>query len=532
MADKLKEIPAKILEWWNKFTSKQKTIIIAITAVVIFTFAIIIYVFSRPQYVTIGTYENRSVSAEVIDILNDAGIEHKESSDSLTIQVEASQQSQAEYAMGAAGFVPDTLKLDDYLKSGMSTTSSDKEKQYVVYLNKYLERMFMAQEPVESVIVSVSIPDQDGTLGAEEEEATAYIQLTHDGTFTSGNASAMAKAAATFLRKSSTEGITIVDQNGDLVFAGSDNYSVSGIAGSLQELQDQAETVMEAKVKQALLGTNQYNRIEVAGHLVVDYRNYEETVKEYYANSDRDEGMFATQETFETQSTNGVEGVPGTDSNGDDLTGYVNPDYANSESSTTEQRINYLPNERSQYSTLAAGSIDYDNSSMSISMISFKEYKEELVDSQGLLDGITWEEFKAQNGDDVRKEVEPEFYAMAANATGISQDKITILAYEHPVFIDKEGLNIEASDILSIVMIVLILALLAFVVLRSMVSRKDTTEEEELSVESMLQSTQEVIEDIDVETKSETRKMIEKFVDENPEAVANLLRNWLNEDWG
>lgn len=26
-------------------------------------------------------------------------------------------------------------------------------------------------------------------------------------------------------------------------------------------------------------------------------------------------------------------------------------------------------------------------------------------------------------------------------------------------------------------------------------------------------------------------KAIEKFVDENPEAVALLLRNWLNEDW-
>ena len=27
MADKLKEIPAKILEWWNKFTTRQKSII-------------------------------------------------------------------------------------------------------------------------------------------------------------------------------------------------------------------------------------------------------------------------------------------------------------------------------------------------------------------------------------------------------------------------------------------------------------------------------------------------------------------------
>lgn len=93
-------------------------------------------------------------------------------------------------------------------------------------------------------------------------------------------------------------------------------------------------------------------------------------------------------------------------------------------------------------------------------------------------------------------------------------------------------MNISATDVLSIVMIVLILALLGFVVLRSMAGRKEAVEEEELSVEDMLQSNPETtIEDIDVEAKSEVRKLIEKFVDENPEAAANLLRNWLTEDW-
>ena len=40
------------------------------------------------------------------------------------------------------------------------------------------------------------------------------------------------------------------------------------------------------------------------------------------------------------------------------------------------------------------------------------------------------------------------------------------------------------------------------------------------------------LEDINAEQVSETRALIEKFVDENPEAAASLLRNWLNEDWG
>ena len=123
---------------------------------------------------------------------------------------------------------------------------------------------------------------------------------------------------------------------------------------------------------------------------------------------------------------------------------------------------------------------------------------------------------------------------MVANASGISTDRITIIAYEEPIFYDKEGFGVDATDIASIVMIVLILALLAFVILRSMGPRKKAAEEEpELPVEELLQSAppEPAIEDIDVEAKSETRKMVEKFVDENPEAAANLLRNWLNEDW-
>ena len=58
--------------------------------------------------------------------------------------------------------------------------------------------------------------------------------------------------------------------------------------------------------------------------------------------------------------------------------------------------------------------------------------------------------------------------------------------------------------------------------------------EPELSVESLLESTkenQDELENIGYAEKSETRVLIEKFVEENPEAAASLLRNWLNEEW-
>ena len=40
-----------------------------------------------------------------------------------------------------------------------------------------------------------------------------------------------------------------------------------------------------------------------------------------------------------------------------------------------------------------------------------------------------------------------------------------------------------------------------------------------------------MLSDIEMDQGSETKRLIEKFVDENPEAAATLLRNWLNEDF-
>jgi len=534
MADKLKEIPGKILEWWKKFTNKQRTIIVAITAVVIFTLFIVVYAFTRPQYVHLNTFDDRKEAADVINILKEAGITYNASADLLTIEVLADQVSEANYAMAAAGYVPDSLKFSDYVSSGMSVTSWEQQKQFEVYKAKQMELMFESLSFVRDAVVSVKLADQTDTLWAQQnrQESFATIQLTLSGVCSSANATAIARSAATVLGNTSTANITITDSDGNLLFAGGDDYSLTSGANSLQELQKQLEDVAENKTRLALLNTNQYNNVSVKVHYALDYASYENKIREYYANSDRDEGMIDYTILFNETQTNGVMGTPGTDSNGEDLTDYENPDYNSSESESSEEETHYLPNISDSNVSIPAGGIQYENSSMAISMLTYHEYYEDTVKSQGLLAGITWEQFKEENHNDIRLEVDEAFYEMAASATGISRDRISIIAYETPVFYDSEGFSISATDIVSIVMIVLILLLLGFVVIRSMGSRNKAEEEEELSVENMLQSTPEsTMEDIDVEAKSETRKLIEKFVDENPEAAANLLRNWLSEDW-
>ena len=113
--------------------------------------------------------------------------------------------------------------------------------------------------------------------------------------------------------------------------------------------------------------------------------------------------------------------------------------------------------------------------------------KEEIVRSQGLLDGISWEEYKAQNSGRRRIENDADWISVVAMSTGIPTENISIVAYEENWFIDKEGLDVKGTDVIAFVLILLILGLLAFVILRSMMRERVPEEPEEpLPVDELL----------------------------------------------
>jgi flagellar M-ring protein FliF len=531
MPEWLRNTLNKIKEWWLKFTTRQKAIIIGLGVLAIVVFIVILTVVTRPQYETLYIAETTGESSQIVGILSDAGIEYQISTNALVISVKNEDFSSAQLALASSGYKPEELNLSDYQSTSLSTTTLDRQRNYQKYDETAIVNMIRTIEGVKNARVKIHVPNDVGTLLSQQQESSAWIQLTTDVNFNNGSAMGIAKAVATCLGSETTSNITILDDDGNMLFVGGDDYTTAGIANSMQELQNTAESYISNQTKKVLYGTNQYNNIEVTTHLDMDYSNYEDTIKEYSVADDRTEGYLSHQETFESESTSGTGGVPGTDSNGEGTT-YVYQDNSESSSSSNETVSDYLPNEHSRYAVIPPGSIDYTKSSLSIAAITFKELSEKDAKTMGLLDGMTWEQYKLANNKDTKLEVDEEFYQMVANATGVPVENITIIAYESPLFYDKEGLSVSWTTVLSVALFLLILILLVVVVLRSMAVKKEAAQEEELSVETILQSTPEPsIEDIDVETKSETRKMVEKFVDENPEAAAILLRNWLQDEW-
>lgn len=531
MADRIKEIPKRILEWWNKFTPKQKTIIICITAAVVLALAILVTVLTRPQYELLATCESTKEASQVTDLLDGAALTYQVSDDGLQITILKSQLSDANLLLGANNIPIASYDIENVFAGGFSTTESDKQKRYKLYSEGRLEEDLSAYSFVKTANVQLSIPEDDGTLIAKQEESFASIILELDGEMPDDAPTSIARVVATALGNDTTKNITIIDTNGNLLFSGEDDYSVSGSATSQLSVKQQAENLVKNEVKKVLLGTNEFNNVEVGTNLVLDFSTKDVTQHDYTPADGQTQGVLSHEDVYNSEATGGTSGTPGTDSNTE--TTYVYEDAQGSTSTVSEESRDYLPNETITNSSIPAGSIVYGESSLSVAAIRYKVLKEEDAKSQGLLGDMTWNEYKAANGERTKIDADPDFVTMVSKATGIGEADISIVAYEEPMFVDASGSGIKATDIVQIVLIVLILGLLAFVILRSMRAEKAEPEAEELSVENLLQSTPDTeLEDIGLESKSQERMMIEKFVEENPEAVANLLRNWLSEDWG
>lgn len=107
MQEKLREIPKRILEWWNKFSMKQKLIICGVVAGVLALMFVFATILTKPKYKTLTTCETTKDAAEVVALLDGDGLNYKVSDDGLRIDILTSQESQARLLLGENG-IPST----------------------------------------------------------------------------------------------------------------------------------------------------------------------------------------------------------------------------------------------------------------------------------------------------------------------------------------------------------------------------------------------------------------------------------------
>ena len=538
MPDRIRELLNSIAEWWKKFTKKQQMIMVSSLLVVLVAVGILSFALTRPKMAIIKICENASEASTVQTLLKDAGIYHEISSDGMTFTIREKDSSAANILLGSNAIRTEDEALKEILSGSLSTTEADKAKLYKEYEEKRMARDLETLANVDKATVTLDIPQEDGTLIASEKESFAEVFLTLNGEMSEEQALGLARMIATGLGNKTTDNISIMDSNLNLLYSGGmgELATASGMTASQLSYQQKFENKVKGDIKSVLLGTGQYQGVEVGINLPLNFGKKTTNRKEYDIADGRDQGFLDRDQTYDESTTSGNAGVPGTDANGEDGN-YMLQDDERTEQNISDSSREYLVNETLTSEEEGMGNILYENASVGVTLKTYVKYDEDALRRDGTLDDTTFEEYRAQiEGQGVqRQNVDAEVIDVIAKATGIDAERISVIAYQEPLFIPSSGSGRTFSDYLEILLAVLIFALLGFVVFMSTRKEKAPELEPELSVETLLQTTKENeednLEDIGFKEKSEARVLIEKFVEEKPEAVASLLRNWLNEDW-
>lgn len=541
--DRLIAIRDKLLEFWNRYTTKQKTIIISVALAIFFAIVLLAYFLTRPVYVDLISLNSEAASS-FREQLDAAGVDYEDeavSTDRVRFRVEQSQYTDAVAVMGANQVTDETgMSWQDALQEDMTTTSQIRSKKIDLALQASIRNGLLTFDGVEDATVFLDRPSDDGTVFAEQKESSVSVSLKLAQGYEMDEQVAMGIAyyVANAVGNKTTDNIIITDTVGNLLYGSKEDNTlggaVTGNADYRQKLQNQFALNVETMLRKA-----GWDDVDVSKNAIVfNMDKIEELVKTYTANEGMEQGLYSHSYEYKSTGQSGTGGIPGTDSNGDE-TDYPIVGTGTTNTETTLNKYDFLPNETVRNIAYEVGAVRPDESSIGIILTHYTIIHEESLEEQGLLDDMSFDQYVDENSAVTVIDLEnrDELVALVAAATGIATGNIEIIAQDKPVYMAKEtaGFFDNITNYLMIILTVLIAALLIFVIIRGTSPVEVTETEPELSVEDLLETTRDdrsALEEIELDDKSETRLMIEKFVDENPEAVALLLRNWINEDWG
>lgn len=540
MMDQLIAIKDKILEFWNKYTAKQKTIIICVACAILIAIVLLAYFMTRPVYTDVATLSGDS--ATTFDkALEGAGVDYEKESDSdgnTTFRVEQSEYSDAILLMGENQITDDEMTWEKALESDMTTSSDEKQTKATLALQSSIRKGLLNFEGVEDATVYINRPKDDGTIYADKEETSVSVSFKMAGnkTMDGETAEAVAYYLANAVGSAKPDHIVLTDTKGNLLFNGQEDTGLGGTISSTEEYRDKLKNNF-AKYVRDLLTKAGYDDVEVSkSNIVFDMNKITELVTTYTTNEGQDQGLYGSSYEYKSTGNSGSGGIPGTESNGD-VTDTMIDTSGNSSSEQILNKYEYLPNKTVQNIEHEIGAVKKDESSIAVVLTRYNVIKEETLEDQGALDEKSFDEYVDANSNVTEQEVPENLPQLVAAATGIAENNIQIRVVEKPVFEAKEESSFgdNVTNYLMVILTVLIAGLLVFVIIKGTSPVEVTEMEPELSVEDLLATTRENepnLDEIELEDKSDTLLMIEKFVDENPEAVALLLRNWINDDWG
>lgn len=516
---------------WENLTKVQKITIVAFISSSIFFIVLFGILSTRVQYEPLFTELEARDAALIKDYLEKRGLKYRISSSGTTIEVDRKDKYIARLDISKEGLMPQngSVGLEIFDNTRIGATEFDKKMMFLRAQKGELERTIRALDQVKNSSVNITpgnnSPFLEERVGAK---ASVLLQLNPFQTLTEENIKGIMSLVASSIEGLLIEDVRVLDTNGNILSDRVDLDNSGNIANKKRiDLERTIAKDLERNASSVLSVMGSGNaKVRVSVELDFNRESYQ---KEIFTTPTVEGEQLSGGLVRSTQSQNeqyigninSAEGIPGTTSN---IPGYVGIE-GNSSTNSYNKNNNIINYE-----------MDRKNSVFEKSLGNIKR----ITVSVMLNKNANYFKDREFNDDERIK-----FQRMVETAVGFSPsrgDRINVEALPfdnqiHESFnmaLEKEAQRIRNLYISgTVLIIVLILVLIAYMIYRG-VEAKKLREQEEKAIEDLLPQFEEFELDDKMSVEDQERvdqeNQIKQIAKQKPDEVANLIRNWLAED--
>lgn len=523
MANALTKLPSKILESFKKMSKGQRTRIIVLAIIVIVIIITASVYLNQKNYTVLYSGMDPSDAGRVLSTLTEMGVDAK-AQGSNTILVAEDQADTVRMQLAAQGIPGSGVSYDIFQSaSGLGVTEMEKQVYYQFQLQENLRQTINKMNKVDDSVVNIDLgEDSSYVLSSNKQPATASVMLSlkNGEKLSTGEVEAIAELVSNSISGMTAEDVRIVDSQMNLYKSGGDDVATS--VDTQMGLQSSVQQQLQSQVIGMLSPVFGESNVLAEVNVKLNFDNKVTESVQFEPPAEGTEGLVVSmKELIEAIGSDSEGSVAGIDANGSAseylaaLEGDGSSAYYN-----ISREANYELNQTKTQIEEAKGKIEDLSVSVVLNSNSAEDYTTEVV-------------------------------ALVATAIGVPEDRVTVqmLPFQeaaqseevaNALQLQQEMLSSvqNASTMRLVIMAVtgLVVLIILFMIIRMF--RKNRAPEggvEYIADEVIIPGAMPVQSEPDVnleDLEADDNKMsiLEDYISKNPESVANLLRNWLNEE--
>jgi flagellar M-ring protein FliF len=521
----------RIIELWNGFERSQKIRLVVTAGILGIAIVVGIYFVAKPNFYTVASSTDIAQLTEYKTALDTAKIENHFNENQTAILVNMIDRDNALVALQAGGFLQAGKTFDEALGSiSITSTQDDKKKIWQNWSQSEIEQLLKKGNTIKDVEVILQIPDQS-ILFENNAETTAAVKVMakNPNGLTPEQVNGIIDLVTGAVKGLTPDKVKITDFNMNPLH-GTDTSDEMGAITSQYKMKQQVKEKWEKDIRDLLpASTDSYDAFSIVAEPKLDYDKQTSQSTEYTNPNDSQDPSILSSKSSKTTATGDTSGqAPGTNTNPatGSTTTYPTGTGTGSSYKSESNEVDNIYNKKTTDLNKATGQPVTDLSTVSIIL----KYGSVVKDAVNITPQLIT---------DIKNTV-----SMATG--GIPVARISVTSFKiAPVTVIQPTITDQVTQMVNDFGLPIILTLLALALMIMAVPRKKKVLApiEEMVVNAdgtvtagpsgprfVVPEAEEPVPEIDLEEKSEIKKQIEKFVTQKPDAVAQLLRNWLQED--